>query len=269
MEVDMENEHMFEEVVESSENEGLNSAESEGKEHDEESDNSEGSEVNDNDKSLANPGWADAMKKVLKTNKPKKKKTIVLSKAKKINEVKVQPKKDVSFEIEGGDEKVKVETSKDIKTETNLKDIQNKAKKKVLGIRKKPSALDRNREKRLQRMATNGVVQLFNAVRKQQKEIEDKLEEAGPREGKRDKALKEISRKKFLDVLMGAKNNESKNENTTEDIQEIKEENNEGDKKCWSVLEDDFGMKANLKDWDKNVSDESDSSAPEEDVDCD
>ena len=47
------------------------------------------------------------------------------------------------------------------------------------------------------------MVQLFNAVRQQQMDIDKKLGEAGPLERKREKVLKNIDKRAFLDVLMG------------------------------------------------------------------
>lgn len=47
------------------------------------------------------------------------------------------------------------------------------------------------------------MIQLFNAVRKQQKEIDAELEEAGASERKRDKVLKSVDKNSFLDILMG------------------------------------------------------------------
>lgn len=44
---------------------------------------------------------------------------------------------------------------------------------------------------------------MFNVVRQQQCDIDKKLEEAGPLERKREKVLKNIDKKAFLDVLMG------------------------------------------------------------------
>ena len=68
----------------------------------------------------------------------------------------------------------------------------------------------------------SGVVQLFNAVKQQQKEIEEKLNDAGPMESKREKALKNINRKAFLDVLMGGTNNLSVDKSS---VEELKDEN--------------------------------------------
>lgn len=80
----------------------------------------------------------------------------------------------------------------------------------------------------------SGVVQLFNAVRQQQKEIEDKLVEAGPLERKREKALKNIDRQAFLDVLMGGTNNLTVEDNSTEMKEEDEEENDGSNKKVCS-----------------------------------
>lgn len=106
-------------------------------------------------KTEGNPGWADAMQKILQTRKPKRKKTIVLSKAKKLFDVKKKENEEnVSFEIE----KVKEEV------ETFKEDVENKDDKLVaqskerrknnLGIRVKPSITDRERERMLQKIAT-------------------------------------------------------------------------------------------------------------------
>lgn len=55
------------------------------------------------EKSQENLAWADAMARILKTNKPKRRKTIVLSRAKRANEPKVAEVKEeeLDFEIEG------------------------------------------------------------------------------------------------------------------------------------------------------------------------
>lgn len=53
----------------------------------------------DNEDGPANTGWADSVSKILKANKPKGKKTIVLSKAKKLTDVKKKAKP-VGFEVQ-------------------------------------------------------------------------------------------------------------------------------------------------------------------------
>lgn len=49
-----------------------------------------------------------------------------------------------------------------------------------------------------------GVVQLFNAVRQQQKTVDKTMKKAGKSELKREKVLETIDKKKFLDVLTGS-----------------------------------------------------------------
>lgn len=46
-------------------------------------------------------------------------------------------------------------------------------------------------------------MQLFNAVRKHQKTVDTELKKAGSLEYKKDKVMKSIDKKSFLDVLMG------------------------------------------------------------------
>ena len=127
----------------------------EGDESDASGDNEESNDVTD--KSKANPGWADAMKKILNTQKPKRKKTIVLSKAKKLQEVLSKPKEvALPFEVEGEDGEIKKETIKEDPGAEGEKTVEQKKhrRKETLGIRVKPSVLDRERERRLQKVAT-------------------------------------------------------------------------------------------------------------------
>ncbi|XP_066584495.1 RRP15-like protein [Prorops nasuta] len=206
-----------------------------------------------------NSGWADAMQKILNANKPKRKRTAVLAKAKKLNDIR---KKIVETENlkEGAIINGVKEKKKDHIPEEHIK--KQRRKEACLGIRIKPSILDREREKLLQKIATKGVVQLFNAVRDQQVEIDEKLVKAGPLERKKEDVLKSIDKRSFLDVLMGGSKSISID---TDSKKSIKPENK--DDKIWSVLRDDFVMGAKLKDWDKN-DENSDSSAPE-DMDSD
>lgn len=210
-----------------------------------------------------NSGWADAMRKILQTKKPKRKKTIVLSKAKRLCDIKEKEDKESSLDIE----KIKEEVKEEIKEE---KDVVKKPqlKEKKLGIRVKPSIMDRERERTLQKIATKGVVQLFNAVKQQQGEINKKLSEAGPLERKREQVLRSIDKTKFLDVLMGgSKSIPVDNDDLKNEEQENKKLEKKKDKETWSVLREDFVMGTKLKDWDRKEQDE-DSSAVE-DMDSD
>lgn len=69
---------------------------------------SEEDQVDEESQILLNEGWADSIAKILKTNKPKKKKSLVLSKAKKLTD----PIKKVtteSYEIATSDGQVRKE----------------------------------------------------------------------------------------------------------------------------------------------------------------
>ncbi|XP_033324097.1 RRP15-like protein [Megalopta genalis] len=210
-----------------------------------------------------NPSWADAMQKILRTKKPKRKKTIVLSKAKKLCDVIKQDKSEaLSFDIEKVDGEMKSENLDDVNSTAEKPSKQVKEKRKDhLGIRVKPSITDRERERMLQKIATKGVVQLFNAVKQQQGEIKKKLAEAGPLERKREQVLKRIDKNSFLDVLMGG----SKSISVDNDV---KDEEQQKEKETWNVLRDDFVMGTKLKDWDRKNNEDEDSSAPE-DMDSD
>lgn len=211
-----------------------------------------------------NSGWADAMRKILQTKKPKRKKTIVLSKAKRLCDIKEKEDKESSLlDIE----KIKEEVnSQEIKEE---KDVVRKPqlKEKKLGIRVKPSIMDRECERTLQKIATKGVIQLFNAVKQQQGEINKKLSEAGPLERKREQVLRSIDKTKFLDVLMGGSKSISVDNDVKNEEQENEKLEKKKDKETWNVLREDFVMGTKLKDWDRKEQDE-DSSAVE-DMDSD
>ena len=105
-------------------------------------------------------------------------------------------------------------------------------------VRVKPNPLQRDIERKLQRIATKGVVQLFNAVQKQQKLVEGKLSVAGSSEVKKSKALKTVTKGGFLDMLKPL------NKDNIDDSSVDKEPS-------WKILRDDYMMGAKLKDWDK------------------
>lgn len=114
----------------------------------------------------------------------------------------------------------------------------------------KPNILEKDRERTLSKIATKGVVQLFNAVKMQQKDINKKLKEAGPLEVRKEKVLKSIDKRAFLDVLMGEKSQPVDEHINKESVntRETQKEN-----ATWSVLRDDFMMSAKMKDWDKEL----------------
>ena len=219
-------------------------------------------------KADGNPGWADAMQKILRVKKPKRKKTIVLSKAKKLCSVVQKEEEDLTFKVEKVKDEVKAEGELDSECNVQKLVAQSKERRKdTLGVRVKPSTADRERERMLQKVATKGVIQLFNAVRQQQGEINKKLSEAGPLERKREKVLKNIDKCAFLDVLMGGSKSIRVDNDVKNEGQGIKKDKNQEDNEVWNVLRDDFVMGTKLKDWDRKSADD-DSSAPE-DMDSD
>lgn len=67
----------------------------------------------------------------------------------------------------------------------------------------KPNILEKDRERILSKIATKGVVQLFNAVRNQQKTLEKEMDRNDLSESKKEKILKKFDKRAFLDTLMG------------------------------------------------------------------
>merc|ERR1712025_135847 len=129
-----------------------------------------------------NTGWADAMAKVLAMGKNSEKTVGVLSKAKKDN----AKEKDSEGKV--------------------LEPLAlRKARKRELDSigRSMPNPLQRNAERTLTKIATRGVVQLFNAVREQQKDMKSQLRQAGGSFRKQEKVLKTINKANFINMLSG------------------------------------------------------------------
>ncbi|GJQ78398.1 hypothetical protein Trydic_g22223 [Trypoxylus dichotomus] len=195
-----------------------------------------------------NVRWADSIAKILKTNKPKGKKTLVLSKGKKLTISTDKKPQKLEFEIEADDGKIKCDTNEKVESKEEVNKLQLRRKKKELPIlRKKPNILHKDRERTLCKIATKGVVQLFNSIKSQQIDVNTKLEEAGPVEVKRNKVLKKVDKNTFLDMLM-----QSQSEKIDQDqIPRIEKK-----EKTWNVLRDDFMIGAKMKDWDKELEEE-------------
>ncbi|XP_078354981.1 RRP15-like protein [Oculina patagonica] len=113
----------------------------------------------------------------------------------------------------------------------------------------KPDGSTMDYEKNLARIATRGVVKLFNAVSKHQKEMESKLQSA-PTEAKKSKVVESMSKSAFLDMLKSS----SDKDRTQEINKEEKTEANDRsatDNSSWNILRDDFMMGAKMKDWNR------------------
>ncbi|XP_047455011.1 RRP15-like protein [Mugil cephalus] len=173
----------------------------------------------------ANAGWAEAMAKILGKKTPESKSTILV-KNKELVKIKAKEKQE----------------------QMERKQQDDKKRAWEMMFREKPDVVkDRETERALQRIATRGVVQLFNAVRKHQKTVDDKVKEAGGSERKKVKILSSVSKKDFIDVLRRTEGGGRVSVKTEKEAAGDAE-----DKSGWNVLRDDFMMGASMKDWDKD-----------------
>ena len=196
-----------------------------------------------------NTGWADAMAKVLAMGKNTDKPVSVLSKAKKDNVGKSKTKPVQKETLETNEASSDSDAEEDV-PEPHVPISVRRAKKREIDAvcRVKPDITKRGSERSLAKIATRGVVQLFNAVREQQKSVKVKLKEAGNSRN-REKILKNLDKDGFLAVLEGKRPTEGP-VNKRPKV-ELKEEDDEQDVSTWSALKEDFMLGAKLKDWDK------------------
>ncbi|XP_010787494.1 RRP15-like protein [Notothenia coriiceps] len=206
--------------------EGSNDGESDGGENDQdeaEDEDEEGGEGEEGGDGNANAGWAEAMAKIL-GKKTTETKSIILVKNKELDKMKEKEKKEL------------LERRKQVDKKRAWENL----------CREKPDLVkDRENERAMQRIATRGVVQLFNAVRKHQKTIDTKVKEVGGSERKKAKLLSSISKKDFIDVLR-------RTDGGSGSAVKAEKEAAAEEKPAWSVLTDDFMMGATMKDWDKD-----------------
>uniref|UniRef100_A0A8C2VG41 RRP15-like protein n=2 Tax=Chinchilla lanigera TaxID=34839 RepID=A0A8C2VG41_CHILA len=187
----------------------------------------------------ANVGWADAMAKILNKKTPKSKPTILIK----------------NKELEKEKERLKQERLE------KRRQLDKKREWEMM-CRAKPDVVqDKDTERNLQRTATRGVVQLFNAVQKHQKNVDEKVKEAGGSVRKRAKLISSVSKRDFISVLRGmdgTTNEKSSSEKNPKAKQaEVKSAEGPG----WSILRDDFMMGASMKDWDRDSDSADDSIA--------
>ncbi|XP_036395683.1 RRP15-like protein [Megalops cyprinoides] len=177
-----------------------------------------------------NAGWAEAMAKILQKKTPDNKASILLK----------------NRQLEKEKEKMK-------KEQQEKKKQMDKKRAWEMMCREKPDVVkDRETERSLQRIATRGVVQLFNAVRKHQKNMDEKVKEVGGSERKRAKLLSSVSKNDFINVLRGT---EGTAEQGSTAAKKTVDKGSEGTP-AWSVLKEDFMMGASMKDWDKESEEE-------------
>ncbi|XP_004391397.2 RRP15-like protein [Trichechus manatus latirostris] len=181
------------------------------------------------------PGWADAMAKILNKKTPKTKPGILMK----------------NKELEKEKETLKRERLE------KRKQLDRRREWEMM-CRVQPDVVkDKETERNLQRIATRGVVQLFNAVQKHQKNVDEKVKEAGGSIRKRAKLISTVSKKDFISVLRGTDGSTNEKSSAGKKSKakqtEVKSEESPG----WNIFRDDFMMGASMRDWDK----ESDGSA--------
>lgn len=174
---------------------------------------------------------------------------------------KAQPKRKVQLQEEDSDDDSPDE--KDAKKDSSV----------VKNCHVLPGAASLDQERKLQRIATRGVVELFNAVNKQQKEIEAKLDEAGGSERKKAKVLSTVNKGNFISLLKGNKKKSQQIGSQKQQEGEMHDDDGDDDggddggdddddgghgdddddsKPSWNVLQKDYMMGSKLRDWDKS-----------------
>ncbi|XP_038667835.1 RRP15-like protein [Scyliorhinus canicula] len=175
----------------------------------------------------SNAGWADAMAKILRKRIPENKPAILAKTKEKLKEKRRQ---------------VMLEKTRQLDKRKEWEQIG----------RVKPDVIrDREAERNFQKIATRGVVQLFNAVRKHQTSVDEKIKEVGGSERKRAKLMSSVSKKDFINVLRESGQYVHQNSAERTAIGGKRVEVKSEDSATWNILRDDFMMGAAMKDWDK------------------
>ncbi|XP_014779473.1 RRP15-like protein [Octopus bimaculoides] len=200
----------------------------------------DGGDGDDDDDEIV--GFADAISRILeRTQIPVGKKHTILAKGKTDKEIQRHKLEKL---LESNPEAVKEEIpdSKDHKEKLKEK------KMKLLLARTKPNVLEINKERQLKAVATQGIVQLFNAVQKQQKLNEENENTINTTEWKKQKISENTEQMSFFHLLqnMPKVNLSSQPEDTIKP---------EPEKKIWNFLKNDFILDSTkMKDWDKKES---------------
>ena len=232
---------------ESNENSDEEDNSDDGSVEDDEDDEPALGEAESEDESVGNTGWADAMAKVLAMGKNSTKPVSVLSKAKKGNSRKRKASDGDSSSNDSEPEPKKLEPLA----------VRKARKKEIDSIgRKMPNVLERNSERLLSKIATKGVVQLFNAVRDHQKDVKTKLKDAGGSFRKQENVYKNLDKRSFIQMVSGrsvsseATGDSKKSKLDSEDNQTNPTESS------WNILRDDYMLGAKMKDWDRESDEE-------------
>lgn len=215
---------------------------------------------------MAASNWAESISQIFEEEGAVHKNTLILSKVKPKRAL----RKDTSagFEIlnEGVIAKVPVKEEASLQDPAISKERRLNKKRKfelLKTLRVKPDVRDRNRELTLKKVATKGVVQLFNAVQTQQLSLKKQVQ-AEKIDSKREDILNNINKKNFLNVLMGS----AKSVLIDNPVKKEKQEDDDDDsdsgpakkstkESTWNVLKDTFvNAPAKGSAWDEDDSDQ-------------
>ncbi|XP_015923554.1 RRP15-like protein [Parasteatoda tepidariorum] len=198
----------------------------------------------DNNRNVSgNMAWAKAMQNVLSTTP--RTENFILSKAKRDSDIKKKKVKDIEFVDSSGkvveqDSQVKQEKSYKEMRRAKLDNQKKKAEWEAM-CRVKPDVTKKEKEKEFIKIATRGVVHLFNAVGDHQKTVKNNKKSA--RKNEKINVVKGT----FMDIL---KQHSKQDKKAESEVEKAKKE------ETWSILKDDFMMGAEMKDWDKESDDE-------------
>ena len=108
----------------------------------------------------------------------------------------------------------------------------------------KPTIEGKDRERNLAKVATRGVVHLFNAVAEQQDRLRSQLGAEGTTDTKRTKIVKSLSRSSFIDLLKSQSHSGASVKLETPDKTNKFDSKQSKEKKQpkWNALRDDFAM---------------------------
>jgi len=215
----------------------------------EDADSESGNDSDTNEEVTEKSGMADVLARILSKDTSKSNR-LLLAKGKTdkeiVEDIKARKRKrDIAAGI------VSSEESTDKTLRSDKEELVYKEEKRKIweGMsRKMPNVLDIPRETKLRKIATQGVVQLFRSVNEHQKVMKKKISAVGSSERKKDKVISEMTHKgKFLDLLKPRGPKATKSEPSSGKFESSGK---------WKILQDDFMMGAQLKDWDKQDDDE-------------
>ncbi|KAI2510170.1 Rrp15p [Fragilaria crotonensis] len=114
-------------------------------------------------------------------------------------------------------------------------------------------------ERTHRRVATRGVVALFNAIAQHQNDGQGGAEASQPT--KDSKEVKKMTKHGFLDLIKTTAKESTTSSTTKANTNEVTQST--GSKPKWNALQDDYLLGSTLKDWDKESSDDDDDAADE------